>query len=130
MPKKNEKRSNDKNQKVLGAEESKSKWADSNSDHQVQKHSESEDDETHYLTKDIKPKSTNFELETKDDSVFDFSYDEFTREDLIHALHDMAKEYTSLSKSFKEIKTENNSQTGKSSNSSRLRSQELGSLEA
>lgn len=65
--------------------------------HQVQKHIESEDDETHCLMKDIKPKSTNFELETKDDPVFDFSYDEFTREDLINALHDMANEYISLS---------------------------------
>ncbi|KZV55839.1 hypothetical protein F511_06688 [Dorcoceras hygrometricum] len=48
------------------------------------------------------------ENQTTDDEVFDFSNSEFTREDLITALNEMAHEYKKLSQTFEEIKAENN----------------------
>ncbi|KZV52456.1 hypothetical protein F511_20650 [Dorcoceras hygrometricum] len=44
-----------------------------------------------------------------EDEVFDFSNIEFTREDLISALHEMVDEYRKLSQTFEEVKAENKS---------------------
>ncbi|KZV24111.1 hypothetical protein F511_07235 [Dorcoceras hygrometricum] len=60
--------------------------------------SDSEQEEVHCLMAD----------QTSDDEVFDFSNIEFTREDLISALNDMVKEYRKLSRTFEEVKAENN----------------------
>lgn len=39
--------------------------------------------------------------------VFDFDYDEFTRDDLFKSLNDMVKEYKKLFQSFEEVKFKN-----------------------
>ncbi|KZV40194.1 hypothetical protein F511_05671 [Dorcoceras hygrometricum] len=93
------KRSYKKNDlKVLVAEESKSKWAESDSETTPSSSSsESEKEEVHCLMVN----------QTTDDEVFDFSNSEFTREDLITTLNEMVHEYRKLSQTFEEIKAEN-----------------------
>ncbi|KZV17498.1 hypothetical protein F511_40555 [Dorcoceras hygrometricum] len=85
--------------KVLVAEESTKSWADSDSESSSSSSSssDSEQEEVHCLMAD----------QTSDDQVFDFSYIEFTREDLVTALNDMVREYRKLSHSFEEAKAEN-----------------------
>lgn len=49
--------------------------------------------------------------------VFDFESTEFTRDDLVGALHDMVNKYSKLSKSFEKVKAEKKNltyQVGKS----------------
>lgn len=48
--------------------------------------------------------ANNEELESSSEQVFDFSSENFTREDLITALHDMVNEYQKLSISLEETK--------------------------
>ncbi|XP_073025164.1 uncharacterized protein [Primulina eburnea] len=64
------------------------------------KKDESDVEEIKCLMADVEPNSTS-------EKVFDFDSDEFTRIDLIKALHDMVGEYSRLSQSFEEIKIEN-----------------------
>lgn len=59
------------------------------------------------------------------DEVFDFSTNEFTREDLVNALHDMVNEYRKLSQSFDEVKAEKASLTDKSSENGCMKQNEL-----
>ncbi|KZV24455.1 hypothetical protein F511_17242 [Dorcoceras hygrometricum] len=88
-----------KDRKVLMAEERTKSWADTDSDSSSSSSSssDSEQEEVHYLMAD----------QTSDDEVFDFSNIEFTLEDLVSALNDMVKEYRKLSKTFEEVKDEN-----------------------
>ncbi|KZV18579.1 hypothetical protein F511_42500 [Dorcoceras hygrometricum] len=44
---------------------------------------------------------------TTEDELFDFYNTEFTREDLINELNEMAHEYRKLSQTFEEVKAEN-----------------------
>ncbi|KZV18805.1 hypothetical protein F511_25732 [Dorcoceras hygrometricum] len=90
-------RKNDR--KVLVAEESTKKWADTDleSSSSSSSSSDSEQEEVHCLMAD----------QTSDDEVFDFSNVEFTREDLVQALNDMVHEYKTLSHTFEEMKAEN-----------------------
>lgn len=44
------------------------------------------------------------EVGSTNEHVFDFFFEEFTREELITALHDMVNEYQKLSMSFEETK--------------------------
>lgn len=78
---------------------------------------------------DVEPKDTNINMKTTDDLVFDFSSDEFARKDLINAFHDMSDGYIRLSKSFKEVKVDNNIQRDKLNKSSYLWSENLNSFE-
>ncbi|KZV22832.1 hypothetical protein F511_41489 [Dorcoceras hygrometricum] len=96
--------------KVLVAEESTKRWADSDSDSSSSSSSssESEQEEVHCFMAD----------QTDEDEVFDFSNVEFTRDDLVIALNDMVKEYRKLSHSFEEAKAENMSLKSSSAESS------------
>ncbi|XP_075489488.1 uncharacterized protein LOC142528329 [Primulina tabacum] len=113
-PKKDEKKSSDrrrfkdnkryikkKNKRVLVAEEDKGKWVDSESKKSISKESssESEDEKVECLM-------TKEDQESTDEVVFDFNSDEFTREDLVTALHDMVDEFKRLSQHFNEATTE------------------------
>ena len=70
---------------ALLAEESKSRWADTDSDNNSS--SESDEEVVNCMTVD-------------DEEVFDFTSDEFTKTDLVNALNDMVIEYKKLSDSF------------------------------
>ncbi|KZV36768.1 hypothetical protein F511_26620 [Dorcoceras hygrometricum] len=85
--------------KVLGAEESKKNWEDTDSDSSSSSSSssDSEREEVHCLMAN----------QSSEDAVFDFSNTEFTREDLITALNEMVQEYRKLSQTFEEVKAEN-----------------------
>ena len=76
-----------KEKKALLAEKGKSTWDESSS-------SEKEEEET------VKC------LMADDDQVFDFSSDEFSKDDLVNALNDMVIEYKKLSDSFKDLKSD------------------------
>ncbi|KZV44874.1 hypothetical protein F511_32636 [Dorcoceras hygrometricum] len=102
-------RKNDR--KVLMAEESTKSWADSDSESSSSSSSSSSDSEqedVHCFMAD----------QTPDDEVFDFSNNEYTREDLVQALNDMVHEYKTLSHTFEEIKAENASLKNSSAESS------------
>lgn len=86
------------------AEERKSKWADSSS--------ESSDSDRHSSDSDaeeIQCLMADDESTTTSHEVFDFGYDEFTRDELVKTFHDMVEEYSKLSQSFEEVKTKNKS---------------------
>ncbi|XP_047339717.1 uncharacterized protein LOC124943211 [Impatiens glandulifera] len=91
-PKRDDKKQSDKRnrkeQKALLTKERKSKWVNSESNDNSSRKSENED--VKYLMED-------------DNEVFDFSSDDFTRDDLIIALNDMVIEYKKLSESFNDI---------------------------
>ncbi|KZV43232.1 hypothetical protein F511_36330 [Dorcoceras hygrometricum] len=81
------------------AEENKSAWADSDSEESssgTSSLSESEDEIQCLMADDT-------------EEVFDFSSPEFTREDLVTALNEMALEYKKLSQLFEEVKAEKES---------------------
>ncbi|KZV50638.1 hypothetical protein F511_25597 [Dorcoceras hygrometricum] len=65
---------------------------------------------------------------TTEDEVFDFSDTEFTREDLINALNEMAHEYRKLSQTFEEIKAENKGLKNNSVESSNAQLEDTDSL--
>ncbi|XP_075504538.1 uncharacterized protein LOC142541977 [Primulina tabacum] len=99
--KENKRFSKKKSQRVLVAEEDKGKWAESDSEKSIfeEYSSESEDEKVECLMAIEDQEST-------DENVFDFNSDEFTREDLVTALHDMVNEFKRLSQQFNEVKTE------------------------
>ncbi|XP_073057377.1 uncharacterized protein [Primulina eburnea] len=73
-----------RDRKAMIAEESKSKWADSSSESSGSESHSSDSDED-----EIKCLMANTESTSTSGEVFDFDYDEFTRTDLVKALHDM-----------------------------------------
>lgn len=75
-------------------EESKSKWAKSESEVSI-----SDSDLQH-----IKCLMTDVDLETNNNKVFDFTYDEFTRDDLFTSLNEMVIDYKRLSQTFENSK--------------------------
>ncbi|KZV42377.1 hypothetical protein F511_40661 [Dorcoceras hygrometricum] len=85
--------------KVFVAEESNRNWADSDSDSTSSSSSSSDSEQ-----EKVNCLMANDFME---DEVFDFSNIEFTREDLISALHEMVDEYRKLSQTFEEVKAEN-----------------------
>ncbi|KZV17853.1 hypothetical protein F511_23199 [Dorcoceras hygrometricum] len=96
--------------KVLVAEESTKRWADSDSDSSSSSSSSSDSaqEEVHCLMAD----------HASDDEVLDFANTEFTCEDLVQSLNDMVHEYKTLSHTFEEIKAENASLKNSSAESS------------
>ncbi|XP_073293741.1 uncharacterized protein [Primulina huaijiensis] len=91
-----------RDRKTMIAEESKSKWADSSSESSGSENHSSDSDED-----EIKCLMANTESTYTSGEIFDFDSDEFTRTDLVKALHDMVEEYSRLSQSFEEVKIEN-----------------------
>ncbi|XP_075483610.1 uncharacterized protein LOC142523763 [Primulina tabacum] len=90
-----------KNQRVLIAEEDKGKWAETESEKSSSEASSSEsEDET------IECLMAKEDQESTDEMVFDFNSEEFTREDLVTALHDMVNEFKGLSMKFNEVVAE------------------------
>ncbi|KZV38213.1 hypothetical protein F511_25727 [Dorcoceras hygrometricum] len=87
--------------KVFVAEESNRNWADSDSDSTSSSSSSSDSEQ-----EKVNCLMANDFME---DEVLDFSNIEFTREELISALHEMVNEYRKLSQTFEEVKTENKS---------------------
>ncbi|KZV30662.1 hypothetical protein F511_43497 [Dorcoceras hygrometricum] len=87
--------------KVFVAEESNKHWADSDSDYTSSSSSSSDNEQ-----EEVNCLMANDSME---DEVFDFSSLEFTREELISALHEMVNEYRKLSQTFEEVKAENGS---------------------
>ncbi|XP_075483738.1 uncharacterized protein LOC142523890 [Primulina tabacum] len=86
-----------KNQRVLIVEEDKGKWAETESEKSSSEASSSEsEDET------IECLMAKEDQESTDEMVFDFNSEEFTREDLVTALHDMVNEFKGLSIKFNE----------------------------
>ncbi|XP_075473884.1 uncharacterized protein LOC142504931 [Primulina tabacum] len=135
-PKKDEKNSSDrrrlkdnkrfikkKNQRVLVAEEDKGQWADSESEKSISKESssESEDEKVECLM-------AKEDQESTDEVVFDFNSDEFTRDDLVTALHDMVNEFKRLSQQFNEATTEKQNLGNKLSFSSCSQQKEVNGL--
>ncbi|XP_073019403.1 uncharacterized protein [Primulina eburnea] len=90
-----------KNQKVLVAEEDKGKWAETESEKSSSEESssESEDERVECLL-------AKEDQEATDEMVFDFNSEEFTREDLVTALHDMVNEFKGLYMKFNEADAE------------------------
>ncbi|XP_073119904.1 uncharacterized protein [Henckelia pumila] len=86
---------------ALVAKDSKTKWAETDSDSEESNgSSSSSDDEEEFkclMANDHESPSTS-------EQVFDFSPEEFTREELIKALHDMVNEYHQLSLAFNEVR--------------------------
>ncbi|XP_073121261.1 uncharacterized protein [Henckelia pumila] len=87
---------------ALVAKDSKAKWAETDSDSKGSNYSSSSSDDEEevkcLMEKDHEQDSTS-------EQVFDFSSEEFTKEELITALHDMANEYQKLSLAFDEVKS-------------------------
>ncbi|XP_073137181.1 uncharacterized protein [Henckelia pumila] len=86
---------------ALVAKDSKTKRAKTDSDSEESNgYSSSSDDE-----EEVKCLMANdHELPSTSEQVFDFSSEEFIREELIKALHDMANEYHQLSLAFDEVR--------------------------
>lgn len=78
-------------QKVLVVEESKSKWTESESEVSSSNGSSSESDE-----KSFQCLMANGDLKIKNDEVFNFTSNEFTRNDLIIALSEIVMEFKGL----------------------------------
>ncbi|XP_073120107.1 uncharacterized protein [Henckelia pumila] len=86
---------------ALVAEDSKAKWAETDSESDKSKYSSSTSDDD----EEVKCLMANdHEQPSTSEHVFDFSSEDFTREDLIKALHDMANEYHQLSIAFDEVR--------------------------
>ncbi|XP_073290536.1 uncharacterized protein [Primulina huaijiensis] len=83
--------------KAMMAEESKSKWADSSSES-----SDSDDHSSDNDAEEVKCLMTDIESTSTSGEVFDFDSNEFTRTDLVNALHDMVEENSRLSHTFEE----------------------------
>ncbi|XP_073152646.1 uncharacterized protein [Henckelia pumila] len=101
-----------KEQKALLADESNSKWAESDSTSSDSEASSSEsEDEV------VKCLMANNAGIPDDGEVLDFTSDEFSKEDLINALNEMVNEYRMLSLKFDEVRTNEKSTTDKSDQS-------------
>ncbi|XP_073136954.1 uncharacterized protein [Henckelia pumila] len=98
-----------KEQKALLAYESNNKWAgsDSTSSDLETSSSESEDD----AVKCLMANDSEFSDEGE---VLDFTFDEFSKEDLINAINEMVNEYRILSHKFDEVRTNRKSSIDKS----------------
>ncbi|XP_073151039.1 uncharacterized protein [Henckelia pumila] len=110
-----------RDQRVLVADESKSKWAESDSDNPNTGSSSDDSD-------DEKVECLMADIEEEAEEVFDFGSPEFTHSDLVTALHEMANEYKTLSKEFEEVKAERADLKDKSSESSCMQRKELDGL--
>ncbi|XP_073049448.1 uncharacterized protein [Primulina eburnea] len=84
-----------------GQEEDKGKWAETESEKSSSEEysSESEDKKVECLM-------AKEDQEATDEMIFDFNSEEFTREDLVTALHDMVNEFKGLSMKFNEADAE------------------------
>ncbi|XP_073121349.1 uncharacterized protein [Henckelia pumila] len=86
---------------ALVSKDSKAKWAETDSDSEGSNGSSSSSDDE----EEVKFLMANdHELPSTSEQVFDFSSEEFTREELIKALHDMENEYHQLSLAFDEVR--------------------------
>ncbi|XP_075481190.1 uncharacterized protein LOC142521902 [Primulina tabacum] len=84
-----------------GQEEDKGKWAETESKKSLSEASSSEnEDET------IECLMVKEDQESTDEMVFDFNSEEFTRKDLVTALHDKVNEFKGLSMKFNEAVAE------------------------
>ncbi|XP_073138422.1 uncharacterized protein [Henckelia pumila] len=87
---------------ALVVKDSKAKWAETDSDSEGSNYSSSSNDDE----EEVKCLMANVrELPSTSEQVFDFSSEEFTREELIKELHDMANEYHQLSLEFDEFRS-------------------------
>ncbi|XP_073153420.1 uncharacterized protein [Henckelia pumila] len=90
-----------KKHEALVANDSKAKWAETDNESEEPNDSSSSSDDI----EEVKCLMANDrELPSTSEHVFDFSSEEFTREELIKALHDMANEYHQLSIEFDEVR--------------------------
>ncbi|XP_073057207.1 uncharacterized protein [Primulina eburnea] len=90
-----------KNHKVLVAEEDKGKWAETELEKSSSEESSSESED-----KRVECLMAKEDQEATDEMVFDFNSEEFTREDLVTALHDMVNEFKGLYMKFNEADAE------------------------
>ncbi|XP_073137871.1 uncharacterized protein [Henckelia pumila] len=112
---------------ALVAKDSKSKWAETDSDSEGSNDSSSSSDDE----EEVKCLMANdHEHPSTSEQVFDFSSEEFTREELIKALHDMANEYQKLSFAFDEVKAKKKDLQDNSTELSFEQSVEISCLEA
>ncbi|XP_073152552.1 uncharacterized protein [Henckelia pumila] len=86
---------------ALVAKDSKTKWAETDSDSKGSNGSSSSSDDE----EEVKCLMANdHEFPFTNEQVFDFGSEKFIREELIKALHDMANEYHQLSLAFDEVR--------------------------
>ncbi|XP_073119887.1 uncharacterized protein [Henckelia pumila] len=112
-----------KEQRVLVADEGKSKWAETESDSSDTDSSSEESDE-----EQVQCLMANSQHEEDNTEIFDFNSSDFAQEELIQALNDMVTEYKNLSTSFEEEKTEKPCLIDKSRESGCLHQKELDGL--
>ncbi|XP_073138774.1 uncharacterized protein [Henckelia pumila] len=86
---------------ALVSKDNKTKWAEIDSDSEESNGSSSSSDDEEKVKCLM---ANDHELPSTSEQVFDFSSEEFTREELIKALHDMANEYHQLSLAFNEVR--------------------------
>ncbi|XP_073137972.1 uncharacterized protein [Henckelia pumila] len=86
---------------ALVANDSKTKCAETDSDSEGSNGSSSSSDDEEKVKCLM---ANDHELPSTSEQVFDFGSEEFTREELIKALHDMANEYHQLSLAFDEVR--------------------------
>ncbi|XP_073137970.1 uncharacterized protein [Henckelia pumila] len=97
----NDRHTSKQKHEALAAKDNKTKWAETDSDSEESNGSSSSSDDE----KEVKCLMANdHELPSTSEQVFDFSSEEFTREELIKALHDMANKYHQLSLAFDEVR--------------------------
>ncbi|XP_073136842.1 uncharacterized protein [Henckelia pumila] len=86
---------------ALVAKDSKTKWTESDSNSEGSNGSSSSSDDEEKVKCFM---ANDHELPSTSEQVFDFISEEFTREELIKALHDMTNEYHQLSIAFDEVR--------------------------
>ncbi|XP_073290999.1 uncharacterized protein [Primulina huaijiensis] len=99
--KRNDKKSR-RDRKDMIADENKSKWTDSSSES-----SDSDDHSSDSDAEEVKCLMADTESTSTSGEVFNFDSNEFTRTDLVNALHDMVEDCSDLKVEISKLKTEN-----------------------
>ncbi|XP_073153500.1 uncharacterized protein [Henckelia pumila] len=111
---------------ALVAKDNKTKWAETDSDSEESNCSSSSSDDEEKVKCLME---NDHELPSTSEQVFDFSSKEFTREELIKALHDMENEYHQLSLAFDEVRAKQKDPQDTSTEPSWEQSVEINCLE-